>query len=63
MSRKNVDARCPYCQAQDLTRLSENDVSLVIVYRCTGCGAQFNVEPVRDADEPPEEIALIRSQQ
>ena len=50
--------RCPYCQSVELTRLPESDSLPVDVYRCRGCGTQFNIERPRDDGEPPEELTI-----
>jgi DNA-directed RNA polymerase subunit RPC12/RpoP len=50
-------ARCPYCQGDALTRLVESDALPVDVFRCSGCGTQFNIDRLR-GDEPPEELSM-----
>ena len=45
--------RCPYCQSEALTRLDVSDSLPVDVYKCLGCGTQFNLERER-GDEPPD---------
>jgi DNA-directed RNA polymerase subunit RPC12/RpoP len=41
--------RCPYCQGDVLVRLVESDALPVDVFRCSGCGTQFNGESIRPA--------------
>jgi DNA-directed RNA polymerase subunit RPC12/RpoP len=53
-----VVTRCPYCQGVELTRLVESDYLPVDVFRCRGCGTQFNIDRVRDDSEPPEELTI-----
>ena len=50
--------RCPYCQSVELTRLPESDSLPIDVYRCRGCGTQFNIKRPRDDGEPPEELTI-----
>jgi DNA-directed RNA polymerase subunit RPC12/RpoP len=49
--------RCPYCQSEELTRLDVSDSLPVDVYRCNGCGTQFNLERPR-GDEPPDTLSM-----
>jgi len=53
-------ARCPYCQSEALTRLEVSDALPVDVYKCRGCGTQFNLSRAR-GDEPPDEISMPRA--
>jgi DNA-directed RNA polymerase subunit RPC12/RpoP len=52
-----ADARCPYCQSQALIRLDVSDSLPVDVYRCRGCGTQFNLERARGGG-PPEKVSI-----
>jgi DNA-directed RNA polymerase subunit RPC12/RpoP len=49
--------RCPYCQSEALTRLEVSDSLPVDVYKCQGCGTQFNLGRVR-GDVPPEKLSI-----
>jgi hypothetical protein len=59
MSSSDVVARCPYCQGIELTRLVESHVLPVDVFRCHGCGTQFNIDLLRDDDGEPEELVML----
>jgi DNA-directed RNA polymerase subunit RPC12/RpoP len=49
--------RCPYCQSEALTRLEVSDSLPVDVYKCLGCGTQFNLARLR-GDLPPENVSI-----
>jgi DNA-directed RNA polymerase subunit RPC12/RpoP len=51
--------RCPYCQSDALTRLDVSDSLPVDVYKCLGCGTQFNLARAR-GDAPPENVSISR---
>jgi transcription elongation factor Elf1 len=53
-----VVVRCPYCQGEELTRLTVGDSLPVHVFRCRGCGTQFNIDRPRDDADPPEELSM-----
>jgi transposase-like protein len=50
--------RCPYCQGVELTRLVESNSLPIDVFRCHGCGTQFNIDRLRDGDEEPEALMI-----
>jgi transposase-like protein len=61
MTRSDAQAvvvRCPYCQGEELTRLTVSDSMPVDVFRCHGCGTQFNIDRARDEGDPPEELTM-----
>jgi transposase-like protein len=55
---EDFEPRCPYCQGDELTRLVESDSLTVDVFRCHGCGTQFNIERSPEEDAPPELLSL-----
>ena len=59
MSFSDVVARCPYCQGIELTRLPESEILPIDVFRCHGCGTQFNIDLLRDDDGEPEELVML----
>ena len=51
--------RCPYCQGVELTRLVESHSMAIDVFRCHGCGSQFNIDRLRDEDDESQELMML----
>jgi transposase-like protein len=56
---EGVVARCPYCQGVELTRLVGGSSIPIDVFRCHGCGSQFNIDRLRDEDDEPQELMIL----
>ena len=65
MTSNDVDvvaARCPSCQGMELTRLDESNAMPIDVFRCHGCGTQFNIGRLREDGGEPEDLSLSAGQ-